>query len=77
MRLVRDADLPVDPLVGTVIHWPGGDVLRVLSVEGEYDDDTTCVYVGGPHSGSQTQRDTFTVRRLAAVQASPDTEQER
>jgi hypothetical protein len=67
VKLVDEHHDP-DPLIGMVIDWPNDHRVRVLSIEGEYDDDTTCVYVDGPYAGSQTMRDTFTVRRIAAQQ---------
>jgi hypothetical protein len=60
-----------DPLIGKIIDWPGEfNALRVLDVEHEYDDGTACLYLTGPNAGSQTMRDTFRVRRLAAEQSS-------
>lgn len=60
-----------DPLVGRIIDWPGEfNALRIVAIEHEWDDGTTCVYLTGPHAGSETMRDTFRVRRLAAEQES-------
>lgn len=57
----------LDPLVGATIELPGGEHALVLSIEGEYDDDTTLRYVTGDYAGSLTQRDTFAVRRYPIV----------
>lgn len=56
-----------DPLVGAIVELPGGDHALVLSIEGEYDDDTTLRYVTGDYAGSLTQRDTFAIRRYPVI----------
>lgn len=56
-----------EELIGKEFDWPNDGRLRVLSVGGEYDDDTTRLRLDGPYAGSETDRDTFAVRRHLGI----------
>lgn len=60
-------------LEGVTVRLPSGERAIVLSVRGEYDDDTTLRYLDGPHAGTLTDRDTFAVRDYERDATAPTT----